>query len=73
MEQVGLPIDDSQRQEGQCDERLRVQDDTREAQQPGNIGEQEVGAEGQRIIHDRRVAAEPIQQPPCAATHGGCI
>ena len=63
------PVDDGERQEGDCYDGLRVQDDEGEAQQPSNVGEEEVCAEGQRIIHDRRIAAEPVQQPPCAARH----
>ena len=60
-----MPVHERKWQEGDGDDGLRVQDDEGEAQQAGYVGEQQVGAEGQRVVHDRRVAAEPVQQLPC--------
>ncbi len=60
----GTPVDQRQRQEGDGDDGLRVQNNKGEAQQARHVGKQEVGAEGQCVVHNRRVAAEPIQQPP---------
>lgn len=61
----GTPVDEGERQKCDGDDGLSVQDDKGKAEQACHVGEQQVRAEGQCIIHDRRVAAEPVQQPPC--------
>ena len=65
----GAPVDEGERQEGDGDDRLSVQDDKGEAQQARHIGKQQISTEGQRIIYYRRVAAEPIEHPSCTLGH----